>query len=157
MRRPDGTFAYTRAGNLRVDATGRITNQRGELVEPGITVPPETMSITVQPDGLILAKLTGSDTPQELGHFELANFPNASGLEAIGGNLFVQTPASGDPVLARPGEQGTGLLNQGFLEGSNVKAVEEMIDMISAQRGYELSSKVISTADQMLQRLTTLR
>lgn len=157
IRRPDGTFAYTRAGNLRVDATGRIATQRGEIVEPGITVPPETLDLTVQGDGVILARLAGSDTPQEIGRFELAAFPNPSGLEAIGGNLFVQTPGSGEPILARPGEQGTGLLNQGFLEGSNVKAVEEMIDMISAQRGYELSSKVISTADQMLQRLTSLR
>jgi flagellar basal-body rod protein FlgG len=157
VRRADGTFAYTRAGNLRVDATGRIANQRGEIVEPGITVPADTLDLTVQPDGLILARLAGNDVPQEVGRFELAAFPNPSGLEAVGGNLFVQTPASGDPVLARPGEQGTGLLNLGFLEGSNVKAVEEMIDMISAQRGYELSSKVIATADQMLQRLTTLR
>ena len=157
VRRADGSFAYTRAANFRVDATGRITNQHGEVVEPGITVPQETLDLTVLPDGTIQARVAGNDTPQEIGRFQLANFPNASGLEAVGGNLFVQTPASGDPVLARPGEQGTGLLNQGYLEGSNVKAVEEMIDMISAQRGYELSSKVISTADQMLQRLTTLR
>jgi flagellar basal-body rod protein FlgG len=157
VRRQDGSFAYTRAGNLRVDATGRLANQRGELVEPGISVHPETLDLTIQGNGLIMARVSGSDVPQEIGQLERANFPNASGLEAIGGNMFVQTPASGDPILARPGEQGTGLLNQGFLEGSNVKAVEEMIDMISAQRGFELSSKVISTADQMLQKLTTLR
>jgi flagellar basal-body rod protein FlgG len=157
VRRADGSFAYTRAGNLRVDATGRLANQRGEIVEPGITVPADTLDLTIQGDGQILARVSGNDVPQEVGRLELAAFPNPSGLEAIGGNLFVQTPASGDPVLARPGEQGTGLLNQGFLEGSNVKAVEEMIDMISAQRGYELSSKVIATADQMLQKLTTLR
>jgi flagellar basal-body rod protein FlgG len=157
LQRADGTYAFTRAGNLRVDATGRLCNQRGELVDPSINVPPQTLALTIQPDGAILAKETGRDTPVEIGRIELATFANPSGLEAIGGNLFVQTAGSGEALVSKPGEQGAGLLNQGFLEGSNVKAVTEMIDMISTQRAYELSSKVIQTADQMLQRLTTLR
>jgi flagellar basal-body rod protein FlgG len=157
VQRPDGTLAYTRAGNFRIDATGRLVTQRGELVEPGITVPAGTVDITVQVDGSISAKLSGRDTPQDIGRFDLATFPNPSGLEAIGGNLYVQSPGSGEAQTVRPGEQGTGSLTQGYLEGANVKAVEEMIDMISTQRAYELNSKVISTADQMLQRLTQMR
>ncbi|MBK9518789.1 MAG: flagellar basal-body rod protein FlgG [Anaeromyxobacter sp.] len=157
VQRPDGTLAYTRAGNFRIDATGRLVTQRGELVEPGITVPSDTLDLSANPDGTLFAKVAGSSTPQEIGRLDLATFPNAGGLEAIGGNLFVQTVGSGEALVVRPGEQGAGTLAQGYLEGANVKAVEEMIDMISTQRAYELNSKVISTADQMLQRLTTMR
>jgi flagellar basal-body rod protein FlgG len=157
IQRPDGTLAYTRAGNLRVDATGRLVTQGGELVEPGITVPPDTLDLTVQADGTMLAKVAGKDAPQELGRLDLATFPNPAGLESVGGNLFVQTVGSGEALTVKAGEQGTGTLSQGFLEGANVKAVEEMIDMISTQRAYELNSKVITTADQMLQRLVQLR
>ena len=105
----------------------------------------------------MLAKVPGGAEPEELGTIELVLFPNAGGLEAIGGNLLVQSPGSGDAIQLRPGEQGAGTLAQGYLEGANVKAVEEMIDMISTQRAYELNSKVIQTADQMLQKLTNLR
>jgi len=157
VQRPDGTLAYTRAGNFRADSTGRIVTQRGELLDPGLTLPTDTVDLTIQADGTILAKRAGSDTPEEVGKLELHTFPNPAGLEAIGGNLLVKTPGSGEPVTVRPGEQGAGQLAQGFLEGSNVKAVEEMIDMIAVQRAYELNSKVIQTADQMLQKLTTLR
>lgn len=157
IQRPDGTLAYTRAGNLRIDATGRLVTQRGELVEPGLTVPADTMDLSLQADGTLFAKVAGNDTPQEIGRLELAMFPNPGGLEAVGGNLFVQTMGSGEAITVRPGEQGSGVIAQGYLEGANVKAVEEMIDMISTQRAYELNSKVISTADQMLQRLTTMR
>jgi flagellar basal-body rod protein FlgG len=155
--RPNGEPAYTRAGNFRIDATGRLVTQRGELLEPGITVPPETTQLTVQPDGAVVAKVAGRDEPVDLGSLELHAFPNPAGLESLGDNLLAQTPASGEAMPAKPGEQGTGQLAQGYLEGANVKAVEEMIDMISTQRAYELNSKVIQTADQMLQRLTTLR
>ena len=157
VQRPDGTLAYTRAGNLRIDSTGRLVTQRGELVEPGITVPADTIDLVANPDGTLLARVSGSETQQEIGRLELATFTNPGGLEAIGGNLFVQTPGSGEPLTVRPGEQGAGTVIQGYLEGSNVKAVEEMIDMIAVQRAYELNSKVITTADQMLQKLTTLR
>jgi flagellar basal-body rod protein FlgG len=157
VQRTGGESGYTRAGNFRVDATGRLVTAHGEVVEPGITVPPDATSITVKPDGTILAQLPGRDDQSELGQLELYSFPNAGGLSSLGNNLFAQTGASGEAVRARPGEGGTGTLAQGMLEGANVKAVEEMIDMISTQRAYELNSKVIQSADQMLQRLTSLR
>jgi len=154
---PNGDFAFTRAGNFRVDSTGRLVTQHGEVVEPGVTVPLETTSVTIKPDGTLLATLANRSDQAELGVLELHTFPNVGGLSSIGNNLFVQTPASGEHIQARPGEQGLGTLAQGYLESANVKAVEEMIDMITTQRAYELNSKVIQTADQMLQRLTTLR
>jgi flagellar basal-body rod protein FlgG len=157
VQRPDGSLAYTRVGNLRVDATGRLVTQRGEIVEPGITVPADTLDVTVNPDGTMSARVSGTDVPRDIGRLDLASFPNPAGLESIGGNLFVQTVGSGEAVTVRPGEQGTGTIAQGYLEGANVKAVEEMIDMIAVQRAYELNSKVITTADQMLQKLTTMR
>jgi flagellar basal-body rod protein FlgG len=157
VQRANGEPAYTRAGNFRVDATGRLVTQQGELLEPSITVPPETTSLTIQGDGQVLAKLPGRDDPSVLGQLELVTFANPSALEAIGGNVFAQSAASGEPMHAKPGENGTGSLQQGYLEGANVKAVEEMIDMISAQRAYEMNSKIITTADQMLQKLTSLR
>ena len=157
VQRPDGSLAYTRAGNLKVDATGRLVTQRGELLEPGLTMPAETTDVTVNPDGTLLATVAGSSTPREIGRLDLATFPNPTGLESVGGNLYVQTVGSGEAITVRPGEQGSGTISQGYLEGANVKAVDEMISMIAVQRAYELNSKVISTADQMLQRLTTLR
>src|SRR5262249_23461606 len=131
--------------------------QRGELVEPGITVPPDTTGLTIKPDGTVQAKVASRTDPIDLGQLELTTFTNPGALEAIGNNLFQPTAASGQELRLKPGEQGAGTLSQGFLEGANVKAVEEMIDMISTQRAYEMNSKVIQTADQMLQRLTSLR
>jgi flagellar basal-body rod protein FlgG len=157
VQRASGELAYTRAGNLGVDATGRLVTQHGELVEPQITIPTDTTEVQVKPDGTVWVRVPGRDTLQEVGTLELHTFPNPAGLEALGSNLFAETMASGTVVTARPGEQGTGTLLQGYLEGANVKAVEEMIEMIATQRAYELNSKVIQTADQMLQRLTTLR
>jgi flagellar basal-body rod protein FlgG len=157
VERPNGEHAFTRAGNFRIDATGRLVTQQGEAVEPGITVPQEATSVTIRADGAVLAKLPGRDDAAELGAIELATFVNPGGLESIGNNLLVSTQASGEAIRLRPGEQGAGTLAQGYLEGANVKAAEEMIDMISTQRSYELNSKVIQTADQMLQRLTQLR
>jgi flagellar basal-body rod protein FlgG len=157
IQRPNGDIAFTRAGNLRVDDTGRLVTQRGELVEPGITVPPDTTMLTIQSDGTVLAKQPSRPDPTSLGRLELTIFTNPGALEAIGGNLFQPSAASGQELQARPGEQGVGTLTQGFLETANVKAVEEMVDMISTQRAYEMNSKVIQTADQMLQKLTSLR
>lgn len=157
VQRPNGEFAYTRAGNFRVDATGRICTQSGEILEPGITVPQETTALTIAPDGKVLAKVPGNEEPNEVGTIELTMFANPGGLEALGGNLMLATAASGEPINVKPGEQSAGTLSQGFLEGANVKAVEEMIDMISTQRAYEMNSKVIQSADQMLQKLTNLR
>ncbi len=157
IQRASGDQAFTRAGNFRMDATGRLVTQQGELVEPGITVPPEATDITIKADGTVSATLPGRVDPAELGQIELYKFVNPAGLSAIGGNLFSQTAGSGDGTRARPGQDGSGSMSQGMLEGANVKAVEEMIDMISTQRAYELNSKVIQTADQMLQKLTNLR
>jgi flagellar basal-body rod protein FlgG len=157
ITRPDGETAYTRAGNFRVDATGRLVTLSGDVVDPEITFPSDTMDVTIRSDGTVLAKVSGRAEHEELGQLELVTFTNPGGLEAIGGNLLVETPGSGQPLTMRPGEQGAGTIAQGYLEGANVKAVEEMIDMISTQRAYELNSKVIQTADQMLQRLTNLR
>ena len=155
--RPSGEAAYTRAGNFRLDGEGRLTTPHGERVEPGIEVPPETLDLTIKPDGTVLARLPGTPELQELGVIELTTFPNPDGLLAAGDNLFDATEAAGEPLQHRPGEDGAGQLAQGYLESANVKAVEEMIGMISTQRAYELCSKVIQTADEMLQRLTTMR
>lgn len=157
IQRANGDIAFTRSGNFRVDETGRLVTQSGEFVDPSITVPPETTALTVRTDGTILATLPGRTDPQELGQLELTNFTNPGALQAIGNNLFQPTAASGQELRQKPGEQGMGTLSQGYLESANVKAVEEMIDMITTQRSYEMNSKVITTADQMLQKLTSLR
>lgn len=152
-----GESGYTRAGNFTIDAMGRLVTQNGEVVEPGITVPPETTQLSVKVDGTVEATLTNREQPIVLGQIELYTFINPGGLATLGNNLFAATVASGEAQRARPGEQGAGSLAQGTLEGANVKAVEEMIAMIACQRAYELNSKVIQTADAMLQKLTTLR
>ncbi len=157
IQRANGEPAFTRAGNFRVDAAGRLTTQQGELLDPPISIPPEATGITIHPDGRVLARMPGNDGEVELGALSLAIFPNPSGLESVGGNLFIESAASGQAQTVRPGEMATGTILQGYLEGANVKAVEEMIDMITTQRTYEMNSKVIQTADQMLQRLTSLR
>ena len=157
IQRPNGEFAYTRAGDFTTDADGRLVTASGMLVEPGITVPKDASKVVISTDGLVTATITGQTQPAELGRIELANFTNPAGLEAIGGNLLVETAGSGQPTISRPGEQETGMLQQGWTESSNVKAVEEMVAMISTQRAYELNSKVIQSADQMLQRLTNVR
>ncbi|HEX7625005.1 MAG TPA: flagellar basal-body rod protein FlgG [Anaeromyxobacteraceae bacterium] len=157
IQQASGEPAYTRAGNFRLDSTGRLVTQHGETVEPGITVPPDATQVTIGADGTVTAIQPGHTDPVSLGQIELDTFTNPAGLNSIGNNLFTQSAGSGEPVQAKPGEQGAGTLAQGQLEGANVKAVEEMIDMIACQRAYELNSKIISTADQMLQRLTNIR
>jgi flagellar basal-body rod protein FlgG len=157
VQRANGDYAYTRAGNFRTDATGRIVTQQGEVLDPGMTIPPDAQSLTIRPDGTVLVTIPGRAEPSELGTIQLALFTNPGGLEAMGGNLFQATAASGEPMVVRAGEQGAGHISQGFLEGANVKAVTEMVDMITTQRAYEMNSKVIQSADQMLQRLTQLR
>lgn len=155
--RPNGEYAYTRAGDFTTDADGRLVTAGGFIVDPGIDIPKESSALTVSADGIVTAKLAGQTQASELGRIELATFTNPAGLEAIGGNLMIETAGSGQPLISRPGEQQAGTLQQGWIESSNVKAVEEMVAMISTQRAYELNSKVISSADQMLQRLTNVR
>jgi flagellar basal-body rod protein FlgG len=157
IQRANGEFGYTRAGNFRTDATGRLVTQTGEIVDPGLNIPQDATAVTIRGDGTVLVQVPGRSDPTELGTIHLAIFTNPGGLESLGSNLFGATAASGEPILAKPGEQGAGKLSQGFLEGANVKAVEEMVDMITTQRAYEMNSKVIQSADQMLQRLTQLR
>jgi flagellar basal-body rod protein FlgG len=157
VQRQNGEVAYTRAGNFMVDATGRLTTQHGEVLEPGITVPTDATALVIANDGTVTATLAGQTQPVQLGQIELATFVNPAGLSSLGDNLLAATAGSGQAIRLNPGEQGAGTLSQGFLENANVKAVEEMVDMISTQRAYELNSKVIQTADQMLQRLTSLR
>lgn len=155
--RPSGEFAYTRAGNFRVDGMGRLVTSRGEQVDGNINVPVEATHVTIDAAGKVSCTVPGRDDEQHLGQIELTMFTNPAGLEAIGGNLFTQNEAAGTAMQVKPGEMNSGSLAQGYLETSNVKAVEEMVDLIATQRAYELNSKVIQTADQMLQKLTNLR
>ena len=155
--RPSGDYAYTRAGNFRVDSLGRMVTQQGEVVDPQITVPADSTELTISSTGLVTCKVPGRDVPQELGNLDLTMFQNPGAMTSLGGNLYAANPSTGEPLQVRPGEQAAGGLAQGFLETANVKAVEEMIDMITTQRAYELNSKVIQTADQMLQKLANLR
>ncbi len=152
---PNGEIAYTRNGQFHLDGENRLVTAEGFLIEPAITLPAEVQNFTVSNDGIVTV-ITAASAPasQTLGQLELADFVNPQGLQAIGQNLFLETPASGAPTLAIPGEQSTGILKQGMLEGSNVNAVEELVNMITTQRAYEINSKVISTADQMLSFVT---
>jgi flagellar basal-body rod protein FlgG len=157
IQRANGDLAYTRDGSFRLDSAGRLVTQLGELLDPSITLPPDATSITIKPDGTVQAKLPSKTDLVDVGSIQLATFANPGGMEAIGNNLLVATSSSGDPIVVKPGDQGTGGLSQGTLEGSNVSAVEEMINMISTQRNYELNSKIIESADEMLQKLTQIR
>jgi flagellar basal-body rod protein FlgG len=157
VRQLDGTLALSRAGNLRIDATGQLVTQQGLAIEPGLTIPNDATNVTITEAGQVRATVPGRATPVEVGTIELAISENPGGLSAVGGNLYLPTEASGRTTMVTPGEGGAGTLLQGFVEGSNVTTVEEMIDLITTQRAYEMNSKVIQTADQMLQKLTNLR
>ena len=157
IQRANGDMAYTRDGSFRLDATGRVVTQSGEVVEPGITIPTDATNIIVNADGTVQANLPNRTDLTNIGTIQTATFVNPGGLEAIGNNLFLATASSGDPIVVKPGEQGTGSISQGSLEASNVSAVEEMINMITTQRNYELNSKIIESADEMLQKLTAIR
>jgi flagellar basal-body rod protein FlgG len=154
VRRPDGQSAYTRAGQLQVDANGTLVNAQGLPLVPQITVPNNATSLTIGENGVVSATVPGSVQPAELGTITLTTFVNPAGLLALGGNLFQETQASGTPNEGKPAEGAFGKLKQGALEGSNVQVVEEMVDMIAAQRTYEMNTKVLSAADNMLQYLS---
>jgi len=158
VRMPDGTIKYTRDGSFKLDADRSIVTSGGYRLEPAVTVPENTRQISVSRDGVIGVMVTGDDsTIQEIGQIELARFPNAGGLTARGGNIVGESPASGTPLLGNPGGNGMGESTSGFLEMSNVETVEELVNMISAQRAYELNSKTISMADEMLQTVNRLK
>lgn len=152
---PDGTLAYTRDGTLQVNAQGQLVTSSGYVVQPGITIPPSSQSITIGSDGTVSAQIAGSATPSQLGSLQLADFINPPGLEPVGDNLYLQTAASGTPQTGTPGLNGLGTLVQDSVESSNVNVVQEMVDMIETQRAYEMNSKAISTSSQMLQFLTS--
>jgi flagellar basal-body rod protein FlgG len=154
---PNGDTAYTRAGSLQMDAQGTIVSADGYEVVPGIVIPQNTVDITVNANGEVLAKLDGQVTPQNVGQIQLATFPNTAGLEAIGDNLLMETPASGQAITGNPGAPGFGRVTQGALETSNVNIVSEMTQLITAQRAYEMNSRVITTTDQMMQSVSQLR
>lgn len=151
---PDGTTSYTRNGQFQINGEGQIVNGDGYLLDPAIFVPEGITKISIGTDGSVNGFTPTDANPQPLGDITLTDFINPSGLQAIGGNLFLETVASGAPVQGNPGENGLGTLKQGMLEGSNVDIVEEMVNMITTQRAYEMNSKVVSAADQMLQFIT---
>lgn len=157
VQQTDGTMGFTRCGELQVDGQGRLVTHEGLPVDPPVNIPSTATGISISATGKVTATMSGSAAPTEVGDISVASFVNPAGLRAIGHNLFVQTPASGEPQIGTPGEQGRGTLMQGSIEQSNVDIVEEMIGMISAQRAYEINSKVVTTADQMLQAASQMR
>ena len=154
---PDGRAAFTRDGGLKRTADGLIVTSDGYPVVPDIVIPEDARSISINGQGEIYAYFTDAVEPENLGQFTLAGFSNAKGMEAIGSNLFLETAASGPPLVGLPGENGLGTLRQGYLEDSSVDAGREITELIEAQRGYELNAKVITAADQMLAATTQVR
>ncbi len=154
---PSGASAYTRDGSLQRSADGLIVTSEGYPVAPGITIPNDAASITINADGEVYANFVNQVQPQLLGQFNMVGFTNEKGLEATGSNLFLESPASGPPLVSTPGIDGLGTLRQGYLEDSSVDAVREVSELIKAQRGYELNAKVITAADQMLSTTTQVR
>lgn len=157
VQTPDGDIAYTRDGAFKLDAEGRMVTNDGYPLTSEIVVPPDAETVTVGHDGIVTATLANEAEPLELGQLELATFANPGGLMAKGRSLFSETAASGTAILGPPGSEGIGSVSQGTLELSNVKVVEEMIDLISGQRAYEVNSRVVQAADEMLQQTANLR
>jgi flagellar basal-body rod protein FlgG len=155
--RPDGTINYTRSGSFQLDQNGLVVTADGYALEPAITVPPDTLSVTIGQDGTVSVRQPGSAQPAQLGQITGVRFPNKSGLRSVGKNLYEETLSSGQPVVGIFGEQGFGVLAQGFLESSNVSVVEQVVSMITAQRAYEANSKGIQTSDEMLSQAINLK
>jgi flagellar basal-body rod protein FlgG len=150
IQMPDGTVGYTRDGSFRLDANGQIVNANGYVLQPGITIPSNARSVTIGSDGTVSVLTPGNTAPTQVGTLQLADFVNPAGLQPVGKNLFIETAASGSPQTGAPGSTGLGSLTQGALETSNVNVVEELVNMIETQRAYEMNSKAIQAADQML-------
>jgi flagellar basal-body rod protein FlgG len=153
---PDGTTGYTRDGALQLNSNGQLVTSAGYTVQPGITIPAAARSVTVAKDGTVSVTLQGQPQPQSVGQLQIATFVNPGGLDPLGGNLFAESASSGTANAGAPGTNGLGSLRQGFVEGSNVNVVEELVSMIATQRAYEMNSKSIQTSDQMLQKLSQL-
>ncbi|MEH6504086.1 MAG: flagellar basal-body rod protein FlgG [Cycloclasticus sp.] len=151
--RPDGSITYTRDGGFKLDGDGQMVTSGGYPLEPSISVPSDALSVTVGIDGTVSVLQPGATAPSQVGNITLADFINPTGLDPIGENQFRESLASGSPTVTTPGESGVGIISEGSLETSNVNVVEELVSMIETQRAYEMNSKAISNADQMLQRL----
>ena len=156
IQMPDGTLAYTRDGAFQRDSTGQVVTSSGYPLSPAITVPSTALTVTVSRDGIISITQTGTAGATTLGNIQLASFVNQGGLQSVGENLFVETASSGTPTPNTPGTNGTGLINQGYVETSNVNVAEELVQMIQTQRAYEINSKAVTTSDQMLSRLVQM-
>ena len=156
VQMPDGTAAYTRDGAFQVNSQGQLVTASGFPIQPAITIPPNTMSITISRDGVVSAQRQGTTGSTQVGNLQLTGFMNAAGLQSVGENLYIETAASGTPGANAPGTNGMGLLSQGYVETSNVNVVEELVAMIQTQRAYEINSKAIQASDQMLQKLAQL-
>lgn len=156
VRLPNGEVGYTRDGSFHKNAEGLLSTADGNPLEPQITIPADADTITIGKDGTVSVTIAGQSTAQTVGTIQLANFQNPGGLNALGGNIYVASAASGDPITGNPGENGIGNINQGFLEQSNVSVVEEMVNMIVAQRAYEVNSKAVRVADDMLSQINNL-
>ena len=151
---PNGTLAYTRNGQFQLNSTGDLVTSEGFLLEPQITIPSDTTSLTISVDGIVSVTQASTETATQIGTIQTADFINPAGLAAVGSNLYKETTSSGAPTTGNPGDAGLGQTIQGALENSNVNSVEELVDMITVQRAFEMNSKVISTADQMLSFVT---
>ncbi|NIF20505.1 MULTISPECIES: flagellar basal-body rod protein FlgG [Pantoea] len=151
---PDGTDAYTRDGSFQVDQNGQLVTNAGDPVQPGITIPANATSITISRDGVVSVTQQGQTNPTQVGQLTVSTFMNDAGLDSMGENLYTETQASGTPTDSTPGQNGAGMLYQGYVETSNVNVAEELVTMIQTQRAYEINSKAISTSDEMLQKLT---
>jgi flagellar basal-body rod protein FlgG len=154
---PSGSMAYTRDGTFKLDAQGRMVTSDGFPLDPQITIPAEATAISIGSDGTVSVTLPGQNAPQEIGQIQIAKFSNPAGLTNAGRNLLQVSAASGEPIVDTPGLNGLGTLSHGFVEMSNVKVVEEMVNMIIAQRAYEVNAKAIQTADEMLNIANNLR
>ena len=154
---PSGETAYTRDGSFQLNENGELVTSEGYLLDPGITIPADALDITINESGEVLVKLDGQIDLSNVGQLQLAVFANVAGLDAQGNNLFLETTASGAPTIGNPGAEGYGGIQQGALEGSNVDVVQEITNLISAQRAYEMNSKVIQTGDEMMSTITQLR
>lgn len=157
VEKPDGSIAYTRDGALKVTADGQLVTNSGYHLFPDINIPSDASDIAISPDGTVLMTLPGDSESEVLGQLELAMFMNPAGLNSIGSNLYEISPVSGEAILSTPGEFGTGTVLQGYLEKSNVDVAEEMIELIVAQRAYELNTKAVKTADELLSMTNNLR
>lgn len=157
ITKPDGELAYTRSGAFKMDNEGRIVTSDGYPLDPSLTIPANTQSITIGSDGKVTVIQSGSKTPVEIGQIELARFINPGGLKAIGKSLFEPTASSGEATTGRPGSEALGTINQGYIEMSNVNIVEEMVNMIVSQRAYEINSKAVQASDEMLQIANNLK